>query len=107
MSKATTGEAGSIAASSRRGSLTPQLEDVRRGREAPTLVLSGTYVAARRRHAPVMLVRIGGEQPRCRRRCCPRPDWRCNTGLISRAPDEQEPQRASTEDQTQNRDQER
>ncbi len=107
MSKATTGEAGSIAASSRRGSLIPQLEDVRRGREAPTLVLSGTDVVARRRHARMLLIRIGGEQPRCRRRCCRRPDWRCNTGLISRAPGEQEPQRAPTEDQTQNRDRER
>jgi len=32
-----------------------QLEDVRRGREAPSFVISGTYVVARRRHGPMML----------------------------------------------------
>jgi len=33
-----------------------QLEDVRRGREAPTFVFSGTYALARRRHDPMMLI---------------------------------------------------
>ncbi len=40
----------SIGASSRGVLLNSQLEEVRRGREAPTFVLSGNYVAARRRH---------------------------------------------------------
>jgi hypothetical protein len=33
-----------------------QLEDVRRAREAPTLVISGTYVSLRRRHLLMMLI---------------------------------------------------
>ena len=39
--------------------LNPQLEDVQRCREAPTFLFSGAYVAARRRHTPMMLIRPG------------------------------------------------
>jgi alpha-ketoglutarate-dependent taurine dioxygenase len=47
----------SIGASSRRRVLlNPQLENVRRAREAPTFLFSGAYVEARRRHAPMMLI---------------------------------------------------
>jgi hypothetical protein len=54
-----------------------QRENVRRGREAPTSALSGTTVAARRRHPRMMLIRnprgrarSGGERRRFRRCTC-------------------------------------
>jgi hypothetical protein len=46
----------SIGASSRWGLLNRQLEDVQQSREAPTFLFSGAYVAARRRHGPMMLM---------------------------------------------------
>jgi hypothetical protein len=49
----------SIDASSRWVLSVTQLEDVRRDREAPTFVFSGAYVAARRRHGPMMLISTG------------------------------------------------
>ncbi len=49
----------SIGASSRWVLSFVQLEDVQRGREAPTLLISGTYVTARRHH-PLMMLSLGG-----------------------------------------------
>jgi len=47
----------SIGASSRWGLLNRQLEDVQQSREAPTFLFSGAYVAARRCHPHMMLIR--------------------------------------------------
>jgi hypothetical protein len=48
------------ASSSRWGLLIPQLKDVRWVREAPTFLFSGAYVADRRRHTLMMLIRGSG-----------------------------------------------
>ena len=41
----------------------PRLEDVRWAREAPTFLFSGTYVAARRHHTLMVLIRTEGVWP--------------------------------------------